>query len=71
MKAAISEDLLPAGITRFLVDERALRLNVPIGLLEASESIQAKQDALDDMISARARDGRVRRYEETIFILDE
>lgn len=71
MKAAITDDLLPAGITRFLVDERALRLNVPIDLLSASDRIESKQRALDEMISARARDGRVRRYEETIFILDE
>jgi hypothetical protein len=71
MKAAITEDLLPAGITRFLVDERALRLNVPIDLLSASDSMEAKQEALDEMISKRARNGRVRRYEETIFILDE
>ena len=71
MKAAITEDLLPAGITRFVVDKRALRLNVPIDMLATTEPIEAKQQALDDMISQRARDGRVRRYEETIFILDE
>lgn len=71
MEAAITEDLLPAGITRFLVEERALRLNVPIDLLAADDAVDAKQQALDEMISARARDGRVRRYEEAVFILDE
>lgn len=71
MKASLTEDLLPAGITRFLVNERALRLNVPIDLLTGDVGIEEKQQALDDMISQRARDGRVRRYEETVFILDE
>lgn len=71
MKAAISEDLLPAGITRFLVQERALRLNMPVDLLTSGGTIEVIQVALDEMISERARDGRVRRYEETIFILDE
>lgn len=71
MKAAITEDLLPAGITRFLVEERALRLNIPLGLLEARASVEEKQAALDVLIAERARDGRVRRYEETVFMFDE
>jgi len=71
MKAAISDDLLPAGITRFLVEERALRLNVPVETLRTPATIEAKQDALDELLAERAREGRVRRYEETVFILDE
>lgn len=71
MKAAISDDPLPAGITRFLVQERALRLNVPLRLLQAASTLDEKQAAVDELIAARAREGRVRRYEETVFILDE
>lgn len=71
VKAAIAEDLLPAGITRFLVNERALRLNAPLDLLAAGGTVEEKQKGLDDLISQRAADGRVRRYEETVFILDE
>jgi hypothetical protein len=71
MKAAISDDLLPAGITRFLVEERALGLNAPLDFLSGDDSIASKQRALDELIARRARDGRVRRYEETVFILDE
>jgi hypothetical protein len=71
MKAAITDDLLPAGITRFLVDERALLLNAPLDLLAGEGSIDEKQKRLDDLIAERAQDGRVRRYEETVFILDE
>lgn len=71
MKAAISDDLLPAGITRFLVHERALRLNVSLDLLRGSGSLTDKQEALDELIAQRTRNGRVRRYEETVFILDE
>lgn len=71
MKAAVTDDLLPAGITRFLVGERALRLNVSLDLLARDDGIEAKQEALDDLLARRAQDGRVRRYEETVFILDE
>jgi hypothetical protein len=71
MKAAISDDLLPAGITRFLVDERALLLNAPLDLLAGSQPIVYKQEALERLIADRAQDGRIRRYEETVYILDE
>lgn len=70
-KAAISDDLLPAGITRFLVEERALRLNMPLELLQSATPVEDKQEALDELVAERAREGRVRRYEETVFILDE
>jgi L-serine kinase (ATP) / ParB family transcriptional regulator, heme-responsive regulator len=71
MKAAITDDRLPAGITRFLVEERALRLNVSLDLLEGRGSLADKQEALDELIAERTRNGRVRRYEETVVILDE
>ncbi|HJS72063.1 MAG TPA: ParB N-terminal domain-containing protein [Acidimicrobiia bacterium] len=71
MKAATTEDLLPAGITRFLVHERALRLNVPLDLLGSDTGLEEKQEHLEGLIEERARSGRVRRYEETVFILDD
>ena len=71
MKAAVGDDLLPAGITRFLVPERALRLNLDLDLLRADGSAEDKQEALEGMLSARARSGRIRRYEETVVILDD
>lgn len=71
MEAAIGQDLLPAGVTRFLVPERALRLNMPIELLEGEEGLEQKQRALDDLLAERAAGGRVRRYAEPVFILDD
>jgi hypothetical protein len=54
-----------------LVEERALLLNAPLDLLAGTESIEDKQRALQGLIADRAQDGRVRRYDETVFILDE
>jgi hypothetical protein len=71
MKAALTRDLLPAGVTRFLVPERVLRLDAELALLRAGSSLESKQLALDALILARARAGRVRRYEETVVILDD
>jgi len=71
MEAAVSDDLLPAGITRFKVPERALRLNIPLALLESVNSATDKQAELDALLDERARNGRIRRYEEPVFVLDD
>lgn len=70
MRAALGRDLLPAGVTRFLVPERALRLNLPLSLLEEGD-IGQKQSALDGLLAERAGEGRIRRYSEPVFILDD
>jgi L-serine kinase (ATP) / ParB family transcriptional regulator, heme-responsive regulator len=71
MKAALGQDLLPAGVTRFLVPERVLRLDADLRLLRSPGSLTSKQEALETLIRARSEAGRVRRYEETVVILDD
>ncbi len=71
MKAAVGADLLPAGVTRFLVNDRALRLNMDLSVLASPGETDVKQQALDSLLAARARAGRIRRYEETIVMLDD
>jgi L-serine kinase (ATP) / ParB family transcriptional regulator, heme-responsive regulator len=70
MAAAVGNDLLPAGVTRFLVPNRALRLNVPLEHLGAN-SVAAAQASLNRLLEERASEGRIRRYEGPIFILDD
>ena len=69
MRAAVGEDLLPAGITRFLIPERALRLNIDLSLLGSARTQEEKQQSLDDLLEQRANEGRIRRYEETVFAI--
>lgn len=71
MQAALGNDLLPPGITRFLIPGRALRINFGLNILEATDGIADKQKRLDSLIEDRARQGRVRRYDETVFIYDD
>jgi hypothetical protein len=71
VKAALGEDLLPAGITRFLVNDRALRVNIDLSLLSSEVSREEKQEALDRLLGERAHAGRIRRYEETVYVLDD
>lgn len=71
MKAALGEDLLPAGITRFNVPDRALRVNADLAMLRSPGSVSEKQALLDRLVQARARTGRVRHYPHGVFIFDE
>lgn len=71
MKAALGDDLLPAGITRFNVPGRALRLNADLAMLEPSGSVAEAQALLDQLIGARMNSGRVRHYPSSVIIFDE
>lgn len=70
-KAALGDDLLPAGITRFNVPERALRVNADLDILRLPGSEADKQQLLDRLIHARATSGRIRHYEHSVYIFDD
>jgi len=63
--------LLPAGITRFLIPGRVLRLNAPLDLLTASLSLSDKADWLDRLVEEKLAHRGVRYYEEPVILLDE
>ena len=71
MKAATEADFVPAGITRFVVPARALRLNIPLTFLMEPADTATKQERLDEILAKRAREGRIRRYDEPVIILDD
>lgn len=71
MRAATEPDHVPAGITRFVVPARALRLNIPLTFLMEHADTATKQERLDEILSRRAREGRIRRYDEPVIILDD
>jgi hypothetical protein len=71
MTAAIEADYVPAGITRFVVPARALRLNIPLEFLLNTDDTGTKQEHLDAILAKRAQEGRIRRYDEPVIILDD
>ena len=71
MAAATQADFVPAGVTRFVVPARALRLNMPLDFLRSDEETNVKQEQLDTILAKRAQQGRVRRYDEPVIILDD
>lgn len=62
---------LPAGLTRFVIPGRILRLNAPLENLRSDESLVAKQDWLDQFIERKLGGRSVRYYEEPVMLLDE
>ncbi|MDQ3826909.1 MAG: ParB N-terminal domain-containing protein, partial [Actinomycetota bacterium] len=63
--------LLPAGITRFLVSGRILRLNVPLAMLTNDELIAQKQAWLDKLVHTKLAQRAVRQYQEPVMLFDE
>jgi len=69
---AVSEGLLlPAGLTRFIVSPRALRVNYPLDALALEEPRQAKEEALNRWVHERVVGRRVRYYAEATYLFDE
>lgn len=63
--------LVPAGITRFVIPGRVLRLNAPLEKLASDESLARKQEWLDHFVTKKLRNRQVRYYEEPVVLLDE
>ncbi len=62
---------LPAGITRFVVPGRILRLNFPMEILYADKPLGEKNEALQKFLQERLARRRVRYYQEPVILLDE
>lgn len=62
---------IPPGITRHIINGRALRINYPLDTLTAPTTLEKKNAALQDWIRSKMSDKRVRYYAETTFLFDE
>lgn len=68
---ALAGDLLPAGLTRFIVSPRALRVGYPLERLAADQPLPEKRLALVEWLRARVAGRHVRYYAESTFLFDE
>jgi phosphoglycerate dehydrogenase-like enzyme len=71
LQTATKGRLLPAGLTRFVVPGRILRVNVPLALLAGEQSLEEKRDWLDGKVETLLAQRRMRYYEEPVILLDE
>jgi hypothetical protein len=62
---------LPAGITRFIIPGRVLRLNVELKPLKSDRSLSQKNEWLYQLVMEKLSTGQVRYYEEPVYLLDE
>ncbi|HXF63194.1 MAG TPA: hypothetical protein VNK95_16325, partial [Caldilineaceae bacterium] len=62
---------VPAGITRFIIPGRVLRLNAPLEMLAGDAPLAVKQDWLEDLLRDRLARRQIRYYEEPVVLLDE
>ncbi len=69
--AAGSGRLLPAGVTRFLIPGRVLRLDIPLEMLASEQSLAEKNRWLREYLSEKERKGKIRYYREPVYLLDE
>ncbi len=69
--AASVGSLLPAGVTRFIVPGRVLRLDISLELLLADSPLAEKNRWLRGHLAEKERLGRIRYYREPVYLLDE
>jgi phosphoglycerate dehydrogenase-like enzyme len=62
---------MPAGITRFVIPGRVLRLNAPLEKLRSDEPLREKAIWLDHFVQEKLAYRKVRYYQEPVFLLDE
>ena len=64
-------ELLPAGLTRFVIPGRILRLNADLARLKQDEPLAAKRAWLNQYLEEKLARSRLRYYQEPVVLLDE
>ncbi len=70
-EVATRGDLLPAGLTRFIIPGRILRVNADLKRLKRKESIIAKRRWFHSFLEQKLAQSRLRYYQEPVILLDE
>lgn len=68
---AVNGHKLPTGITRHIIPGRAMRINLPLEILQRDESLDAKNVWLRDWMNHKMRARHIRLYQEPVFLFDE
>ena len=71
LQIARNGQLLPSGITRFIIPGRVLRVNIDLSYLKADCSLAEKNEWLQQLLTDKLAQGRIRYYQEPVYLLDE
>lgn len=63
--------MLPAGLTRFVIPGRILRLNADLNRLKADEPLVVKRAWFNQFLAEKLARSRLRYYQEPVILLDE
>ncbi len=69
--SASAGNLLPAGLTRFVIPGRILRLNAELERLKRDEPLAAKRAWFNKFLEEKLARSRLRYYQEPVILLDE
>jgi phosphoglycerate dehydrogenase-like enzyme len=71
LQIAEAGNVMPAGITRFIIPGRVMRLNADFNTLVSNMNLDEKNAWLYDLVMDRLNEDRVRYYAEPIYLMDE
>jgi phosphoglycerate dehydrogenase-like enzyme len=71
MQVTLTGRYFPAGITRFLIPGRVLRLNADLEYLRSDRSLREKNRWLHELLVKKISKGGIRYYAEPVYLLDE
>lgn len=71
LQIARNGQLLPSGITRFIIPSRVLRINADLEYLKSDNSLEEKNKWLDELVDTKLSRGKIRYYQEPVYLLDE
>lgn len=63
--------MMPAGLTRHLIQGRAMRLNYPLVYFNGDESLEAKNERLQTWLQEKSANRQIRFYAEATYLFDE
>jgi L-serine kinase (ATP) / ParB family transcriptional regulator, heme-responsive regulator len=68
---AVSGSKVPTGITRHIISHRALRVNIPLTLLESPEPLDKKNAWWHEQVKRKLASNEIRLYQESTYLFDE
>ena len=71
LDSAISHNLLPAGVTRFLIANRIIGINMPLNILFSNKSLSQKNEWLNEIIKKKLHQNKVRHYTEPVIVVED
>ena len=71
LTAAREGEKLPGGITRHVIPNRALNINIPLSVLSAGWTLQRKEEWLRQWLMERMAGSAIRYYAESTFSFDD